>query len=538
MATSRGDRLPDSSSPLALLFVVAVAGAGTMTIELAAVRLLAPWFGASSGVWTNVIGVILLALALGYRLGARWARAGEPRRSLARTLFLAAVTAAWLPFFARPVAELFLPSGLALDEAAELLLWGSLAAALVLFLPAALVLGVVGPLSVEILQRESGGHAGEAGGRVLAASTVGSLAGTFGTTHLFLPTFGLRWTFLATSLALVLAGFAVGFRRRRLAAASTVTALGWIAALLYGALGVPELASGARLLAARESAYQSLRVIETEDERGPLRRLAVNEGLDSFQSVWQPTPGLLPPGYYYNLFALPPWWQDSRESWRVLVLGLGAGTSVRVMEGALPEGCVLESTGVEIDRVVVDLAERWFDLEHGQNRRVLAGLDARAFLRSSTERWQQIVVDTYANNMEIPAHLSSVEFFREARAHLEQGGWLVVNAAGFGLYDPVVEAVAGTLACAFGQPVLGVRVPFARNCVLFVREGGAVLDPEQPGWVVGSGELGSLTDTLRLPGSWRWYPPLVVPLGDDRNPIDRLQRESVRRGRENWLAHG
>jgi predicted membrane-bound spermidine synthase len=521
-----------------LLSVVALAGAGTMTVELAAVRLLAPWFGASSGVWTNVIGVILLALAVGYRLGARFARREDPRRNLSRALLVAAAAAAWLPFLARPVAELFLPAGLALDEAAELLLWGSLAAALVLFLPAALVLGVVGPLSVEVLQREHGGHAGEAGGRVLAASTIGSLAGTFGTTHVFLPSLGLRWTFLATSLALALAAVLVAARRPRVVAEGAAAALVWIAALAWGALGAPSLAGGTSLLAARESAYQSLRVLETEDARGPMRRLAINEGLDSFQSVWQPEKGLLRPGYYYNSFALPPWWQGASGSWRLLVLGLGAGTSVRVLEGSLPAGCTLDSTGVEIDPAVVELATRWFDLERGPGRRVLGGLDARSFLRGSSERWQQIVVDAYANNMEIPAHLSSVEFFGLVRAHLEAGGWLVVNVAGFGLVDPVVEAVAGTLARAFEKPVLGTRVPFARNCVLYVRESGEMLDPEQAGWVVGSGALATLADSLRLPGSWRWYAPAADPLDDDRNPIERLQRESVRRGREHWLKEG
>ena len=72
----------------ALLLLVSIAGAGTMVVELAAVRLLAPWFGASSAVWTNVIGVVLLALSLGYLLGARWSNSERPLQRLARTIML------------------------------------------------------------------------------------------------------------------------------------------------------------------------------------------------------------------------------------------------------------------------------------------------------------------------------------------------------------------------------------------------------------------------------------------------------------------
>ena len=44
-----------------LLAVAAATGAAVMIVELMAVRLLAPWFGQTLPVWTNVIGVVLLA---------------------------------------------------------------------------------------------------------------------------------------------------------------------------------------------------------------------------------------------------------------------------------------------------------------------------------------------------------------------------------------------------------------------------------------------------------------------------------------------
>ncbi|MCP3915798.1 MAG: hypothetical protein GY711_09600 [bacterium] len=517
------------ANPL-LLLVVALAGAGTMTVELAAVRLIAPWYGASTGVWTNVIGVILLALALGYLIGARLATRGRPLGSLGLVLLIAGVATGWLPYGARPIAELFMPAGVKLEEAASLLAWGSLAASTLLFLPAALALGCVGPLAVEALQRTRGGHAGDAGGRVLCASTLGSIAGTFGTTHVLVPRLGLEMTFIVAALVLALLGTFVLARTRTSPVPGTALGLAVIAAIAFSRYTSPRPGENMRLVEELQSPYQALRVVEREDG---MRWLQVNESFDSFQSVWIPAAGLLDESYYYNLFALPPHWAGAGDSWRMLVLGLGAGTAVRVVEGSLPPGASLESVGVEIDPEVVAVGERHFDLERSAPARTVAsGLDARAALHVSAGGFDQVVLDCYANNMEIPSHLSTVEFFRELRDALAPSGWVTVNAAGFGLDDPVVAAVARTLSAAFEQRVLALRVPFSRNCVLIARRDDEPPAPGDEGWSF-EGPVADRLAPLELASAWRWFEPEdgVQLLTDDRNPIDALQRRSIREGR-------
>lgn len=531
--------------PGVLLTVVGLAGGATMVVELGAVRLLAPWFGASSSVWTNVIGVVLAALAVGYTLGARLASGPRPLASLRSVLLGGAVLAVSLPGLTPWVAGAFMPDGVALAGASRLLVWGSLASALVLFLPIAACLGCACPLAVESLQRERGDAAGHAGGHVLASSTLGSLAGTFGTTHLFVPVLGTTLTFLGAGAVLFLCGLLVrpeASQRRGTQLGLFIVAFGLVffsgwprsGAGVRGASGPQE-----RLLEAAESPYQSLRVVERGEGSGRIRMLQVNESLDSFQSVWTPEVGLLPPGFYYNHFALPYGWTrrelgSAPSSWDVFIVGLGAGTAIRVLEGVVDPVTRLGVTGVELDPAVIRLAEAHFELDaRGDHRTIVGGLDGRAALAMDERQYDQVIVDAYANNMEVPPHLASVEAFAAARERLREGGWLTVNVGGFGVEDPVVGGVAGAIAAAFGGPVSVFRVPFSRNLSLHARRGATVPAPGTRAFgSLGAplvGGLDRLLPALQLSGAWRVVEatPSGPLLTDQRSNMEALQARSI-----------
>jgi spermidine synthase len=535
-------------SEVALLAAVLVAGAGTMTVELSAVRLLAPWFGASAGVWTNVIGVVLLALAIGYLVGARLSAGPRPAARLAALLVAAAVSAAALPALAAPVARQFMPQGVPLHDAAGLLVWGSLAATAVLFVPAALLLGAVGPLAVEATHRARGGGAGAAGGRVLALSTFGSLAGTFGTTHVLIPWLGVRATFLSAAAALLVAGAVVALAERRALRLQQGTAgLGTpaLGLALAGALAAfdyspPGAREGERELVSLDSAYQRVRVLESGAGDGRMRFLRVNESLDSFQSVWTPEPGLLPPGFYYDHFALPLAFEGADEAparWDVAIVGLGAGTTVRVLEGVIGEGTELGCVGFEIDPLVLAIAREHFELRDAPGREYFGGLDGRAGLALAPLEFDQVVLDAYANNMEIPAHLATVEFFREVAGALRPGGWVTANLGGFGADDPVVAAVARSAMEGLGATVHLARVPFSRNVTLLARVGGEVPEPGGPGWRFAP-HLDVLRGPLELPGAWTRYTERLggARLTDDRCPMEWLQLRSIEEATARWAS--
>src|SRR5204863_1667489 len=136
-----------------------------------------------------------------------------------------------------------------------------------------------------------------AGGAVLCASTLGSLAGTFGTTYVAVPRLGLTLTFLLAGGLLFALSASAFLAARSLSRASIGLWIPFLLALFLSRTPPPGAPEGMRLLAARESTYQSVRVVEAgASGAGRLRFLQVNESFGSFQSVWQEKPGLLPEG--------------------------------------------------------------------------------------------------------------------------------------------------------------------------------------------------------------------------------------------------
>ncbi|HBY97299.1 MAG TPA: spermine synthase, partial [Chloroflexi bacterium] len=91
-----------------LLTLVFWSGFVTLGSELAASRLLAPFFGTSTLVWAALIGLILIYLAVGYWLGGRWADRSPRATTLLGITTWAAFFLGVVPFVATPVLRLAL----------------------------------------------------------------------------------------------------------------------------------------------------------------------------------------------------------------------------------------------------------------------------------------------------------------------------------------------------------------------------------------------------------------------------------------------
>ena len=149
-------------------------GTGSLGAEIAAVRLLAPYFGASTIVWANTIGVVLVALSVGYWLGGRLADRHPHMRGLCLLVARGRGAAGARAVRGRPAAATWRSTRSTTISAGAFV--GSLLGVLVLVAVPVLLLGAVSPWAIR-LARERGGGGGHGGRAALRALDRGLAGG-------------------------------------------------------------------------------------------------------------------------------------------------------------------------------------------------------------------------------------------------------------------------------------------------------------------------------------------------------------------------
>jgi spermidine synthase len=431
-----------------LQILVFVVGSASLGAEIAAARLMAPFFGASTIVWANTIGVVLVALSVGYWIGGRLGDRHPHLRGLCLLVMGAAVLLAVVPFVARPFFDVSVD---ALDSVSAGAFVGSLIGVLFLVAVPVILLGACSPYALR-LALDDVEHSGRIAGRLYAISTAGSLVGTMVAALVLIPFAGTQRTFLAFAAALALiAALGLGWRFLALPAA------------LIGALALPvgtiKAAGDGRVLYEQESALQYIRVVEEPDGD---RVLELNEG-EAQHSLYRPG-SYLTGGYWDGMLVLP-FTALERPPQRVAILGNGAGTTARAYGRFFPGARV---DGVEIDPALEEVGRRYFDLGSNPNLTV-HNEDARPWLRRADSGYQLIVVDSYRQPY-VPFYLATREFFDLVSERLAPGGVVVVNVGHPEGNDDLETVISRTMSAVFPNVL---RDPFDDSNTLLVAGEGA-----------------------------------------------------------------
>ncbi len=416
---------------LLLEVTVFCVGMASLGAEIAAARLLAPWFGASTIVWANTIATVLVALSVGYALGGRLADRNPTLGGLARVVLAAAVLLALVPFVSGPFLRL---SVRAFDQLSGGLFVGSLLGVGILIAVPVLLLGMISPYAVR-LAVEDVADAGRVAGRLYAIGTIGSLVGTFLAALLLIPVVGTHRTFLLFAFSLALVAVA-GLGRRRWPVAAVVAAVVLVLVVLPEGTTKAATSSG-RVIWERETEYQYARVIQEADGT---RRLELNEGL-AIHSLYRPGQWLTG-GYWDDMLVLP--FSAAHPPRRVAILGSAAGTTARAMAHYFPD---VRIDAVEIDPDVTQVGRRLFDLRG--SRITTHTADARPWLHAQRTRYDAILVDAYRQPY-IPFYLTTREFFDLVADRLSPGGVVAVNVGHPADSDALEKVLSATMRASFG----------------------------------------------------------------------------------------
>jgi spermidine synthase len=111
-----------------------------------------------------------------------------------------------------------------------------------------------------------------------------------------------------------------------------------------------------------------------------------------------------------------------REPKDVLFVGLGAGAMPKYFNRYYPEADI---DVAEIDPDMVTVARKYFFFKENDRMKVHVD-DGRLFIKRTKKRYDLISLDAYHNDY-IPAHLTTLEFFREVKSRLKEGGVVVAN---------------------------------------------------------------------------------------------------------------
>jgi spermidine synthase len=504
LESSKTDQTPLIRSRTFILLIAFLSGIAVTAMEISASRIVAPFVGSSSIVWTNVIGVVLAALSIGYYLGGRLAEKRPDLDVLLRIILATGIFFLAVPYFASPVIKGLLAVTPSRSPFAQIFLGSALITTVLFGLPL-IVLGMVSPFLIKLYAAAPDSKVGVAAGSISALSTAGSIIGTFLPTLWLIPQFGTRRTILVFAcLLVVLALTGLVSKNPKLACIGLV-----ILPVFYP--HISSIRADSRTLYETESAYQYMQV--RQDTRG-VRYLMFNQER-GVQSFYDPKHVLT--GYYYDYCALLPYLQGyhAGNQFHVLLIGLAGAAITREFKYFFGDDADIDA--VEVDPQAIGISKKYFDLD--AQRLNVINQDGRTYLNRSSKKYDIVIVDAYQNASFIPWTLTTQEFWRQVKARMEPSGIVAINV-NIWYMNPLVEAVENTQASIFQnvyrtQVIYNYMLTAANRDLNFKALPGLIRDAGQHPMAA---RLAS--QTARVP-----YDHNALVLTDDRAPVEFLNSQ-------------
>jgi spermidine synthase len=405
--------------------VIFVSGGAILALELLASRIMTPYFGVSLYIWTGILSITLISLAVGYWGGGRLAN--SRKLSTAQLLQLFGLMPALAALFI--VAACLLYPFVFAPLANWSLIAGAFVACLIFLAAPLIVTSAMNPLLVAIMRQTDGRQDGDGGsGQVFFISTIGSVAGVLVTAFGLIPYMSNYDAVLIVAAVLATLGLATArwappvLTRRVMVMAWSLLGLAAAGLLLWqadnytGRAGIISYrGSPWRIEASFRSLFGTVKILKQEaDANGNFSRLYFQDGISQNAVDNKGASRLF---YTYALEALTLAYRPDAQ--QVLVLGLGAGmVPARLAARGVPTEIV------EIDPASLQAARRFFALN--ESKTPVHQTDARTFVQRCPRGYDVIVVDLFHGDG-TPDYLITRDFFRDLKRCLGASGVAVFN---------------------------------------------------------------------------------------------------------------
>jgi spermidine synthase len=408
-----------------LILVLSAVG---LTYEIAAGRVLAPFFGTSLVTWTAVIATVLAGFSLGSALGGLVAE--RERRVAVSNVRTALVATAVLMALSPTALGLLYAWGARGTE-------GMLLSVFLAFFPASVLVSAPSPFLAKLAVEARPGREGSSLGLVLAAGSMGAIMGAILAGFLALPLVGSAATFAGCgAAALVCVPFVRGSTPGAGDVAETVAGRG-AEARSVGAIGPAALVVAASMAGGSACRYESglscidvMRVdgavhLYSDRTRQAAERIVRSDGNPAVSHEL-----VLP----YTQWLWARMEHDLGPAPSVLFIGGGGYTLPSKLLESRPAA---HAVAVEIDPLVTQVARLhmpWagatieragYRAGRGGREGGAAGdrlgivhADGRVYLNETERRFDAAVMDAFSSGS-VPAHLATRETYERLRAIVE-----------------------------------------------------------------------------------------------------------------------
>lgn len=414
-----------------LPYIVFITGACVLIFQVAGIRFFAPFFGGGLTTTSSIIGVMLGALAVGYRFGGKLADKTPTFVRFFNLISLAGIVSGVLFVVHRRIMPLF-AYNLPLE-------WGVILFSITFFALPSFLLGTLSPFAVKLVTvGQKKVKVGQAAGDMFFYSTAGSITGSLLTGFYFIPNFGVSQIILTTSLVLAVMGLlGVYLSQRKISEKLFLTLLVGVS-VVFVFWREPQLPG---LVYAKDGVYQRLAVVDATLSGKNIRLLYQDTNASSSVDLADPMRMV----FDYSKTWEEPFFLNPNIK-RVAIVGAGAYTLPRVISTRYPN---VQIDVIDVEPGLMALSEKYFKLVDTENVNEII-IDARRHFNKTPDGYYDYVfLDAFSQKLTIPPHLMTKEFFALVKRKISDNGVVMANIIGNTLNNTFLNKQVATIATSF-----------------------------------------------------------------------------------------